>query len=81
MTDRLQRHNDCEIEAIGLGVAGLAHRSGVIHYSPNLPELVEYPLGTELQARVERPVVVMNDATAGTWAEVKLGGSAAATTS
>lgn len=73
MVDRMKRHNDCEIDAIGLGVAGLAHRSGVIHYSPNLPDLVEYPLGTELAARVGHDVVVMNDATAGTWAEAKLG--------
>ncbi len=73
MTERLIRHNECEIQAIGLGVAGLAHRSGTIHYSPNLPELVEYPLGTELAARTDLPVVVMNDATAGTWAEAKLG--------
>ena len=73
MTERMIRHNECEIQAIGLGVAGLAHRSGTIHYSPNLPELVEYPLGTELAARTDLPVVVMNDATAGTWAEAKLG--------
>jgi len=73
MIERIERHNDCEPEAIGLGVAGLAHRSGVIHYSPNLPELVEYPLGTELAARVGREVTVMNDATAATWAEGRLG--------
>ena len=73
MIDRMIRHNDCTIDSIGLGVAGLAHRSGVIYYSPNLPELVEYPLGTELASRVGMPVTVMNDATAGTWAEAKLG--------
>lgn len=73
MIDRMQRHNECEIAAIGLGVAGLAHRSGVIHYSPNLPDLVEYPLGTELADRTGLDVVVMNDATAATWAEGKLG--------
>ncbi|MGA0237000.1 MAG: ROK family protein [Acidimicrobiales bacterium] len=73
MIDRMRKHNNVELEAIGLGVAGLAHRSGVIHYSPNLPELIEYPLGTELAARTGLDVVVMNDATAATWAEGRLG--------
>ena len=73
MIDRLADRNSVSIEAVGLGVAGLAHRSGVVHYSPNLPDLVEYPIGTELQRTLEVPVVVMNDATAGTWAEAKLG--------
>jgi glucokinase len=73
MIDRIQKHNDVQLEAIGLGVAGLAHRSGVIHYSPNLPELIEYPLGTELADRTGLDVVVMNDATAATWAEGRLG--------
>ncbi len=73
MIDRMTRHNDVNLETVGLGVAGLAHRSGVIHYSPNLPELVEYPLGTELADRTGLDVVVMNDATAATWAEGRLG--------
>ena len=73
MIDRMQKHNDVELEAVGLGVAGLAHRYAVIHYSPNLPELVEYPLGTELADRTGLDVVVMNDATAATWAEGRLG--------
>ncbi len=73
LIDRMQKPNDVHLEAIGLGVAGLAHRSGVIHYSPNLPELIEYPLGTELADRTGLDVVVMNDATAATWAEGRLG--------
>lgn len=73
MVERMRRHPDGEITVVGLGVAGLAHRSGVVHYSPNLPELVEYPLGPELAERVGLPVTVMNDATAATWAEGRLG--------
>ena len=73
MIDRMQKHNNIKLEAVGLCVAGLAHRSGVIHYSPNLPELIEYPLGTELAERTGLDVVVMNDATAATWAEGRLG--------
>lgn len=61
------------ITRIGLGVAGLAHHSGVVHYSPNLPELLEYPLGSELAARTGLDVATLNDATAATWAEGRLG--------
>jgi glucokinase len=69
----LEQRNDTEVEAIGLGVAGLAHRSGVVRYSPNLPDLVEFPIGPELERAVGVPVTVGNDATAGTWAEAMLG--------
>ncbi len=70
---QLQDRNDVLVDVVGLGVAGLAHRSGVIHYSPNLPDLIEYPLGTELEGAIGVPVTVINDATAGAWAEAKLG--------
>jgi glucokinase len=70
----LDARNDETIEAIGLGVAGLAHRSGTVHYSPNLPDIAEYPLGPELAAALDLPVTVMNDATAGAWAEARVGG-------
>jgi len=73
LVGELAQRNDATVDAVGLGVAGLAHRSGVVRYSPNLPELVEYPLGTELSKRLGVPVVVMNDASAGTWSEAKLG--------
>ncbi len=73
MVGELTESNDTTVESVGLGVAGLAHRSGVVHYSPNLPDLVEYPLGAELSTALGIEVTVMNDATAGTWAEAKLG--------
>jgi len=73
MVRELARRNHTAVTAVGLGVAGLAHRSGVVYYSPNLPELVEYPLGSELEAELGIPVAVLNDATAGTWAEARLG--------
>lgn len=71
--DTIATRNDVEIDAVGLGVAGLAHRSGVVRYSPNLPELIEYPLGAELSRRTGRRVETLNDATAATWAEGRLG--------
>ncbi|MEE2769083.1 MAG: ROK family protein [Actinomycetota bacterium] len=70
---RLGEQTDCEAAAVGLGVAGLAHRSGVVHYSPNLPELIEFPIGPKLQEVLGVRVVVGNDATAGTFAEWRHG--------
>lgn len=61
------------IDSIGLGIAGLAHSSGVVRYSPNLPELIEYPMGINLAAETGISVTMNNDASAGAWAEAKLG--------
>ncbi len=73
MVSRLQDDNDAVISAVGLGVAGLAHRSGTIRYSPNLPGLVEFPIGPALEDVLGVPVVLGNDATTGAWAEACLG--------
>jgi glucokinase len=73
MVAELRDRNNSVIDSIGLGIAGLAHQSGVVRYSPNLPDLIEYPIGPELEAATGRPVTVINDATAGAWAEAKLG--------
>ena len=70
---RLGGRTGREVAAVGLGVAGLAHQSGVVHYSPNLPGLGGFPIGPELQEALGVPVVVGNDATAGTFAEWQLG--------
>ena len=64
---------------VGLAVAGLADRSGVVRYSPNLPEILEFPLTQTLTAELatrfshECAVSLDNDANAGTWAEAHLG--------
>lgn len=73
IVETLAQRNDTQPEAVGLGVAGLAHRSGTVHYSPNLPDLVEFPIGPALEEAVGVPVKVLNDATAGTWAEARFG--------
>lgn len=59
--------------AVGLAIAGLVNRTGTVHYSPHLSELIDYPIGPELQQQCGLPVTVSNDATAGTWAEARLG--------
>lgn len=59
--------------SVGLGIAGLVTRDGVVRYSPNLPDLVEFPVAEKLAAATGLPVVAANDANAGAWAEAKLG--------
>jgi len=51
------------VEAIGLGVAGKINRSrGLVVFSPNLPEMRNYPLAVQLQEQTGVPVVMENDA-------------------
>lgn len=69
----LSEQSPVPVEGVGLGIAGLAARSGVVRYSPNLPSLIEFPVGQLLAEATGRTVVTINDATAGTWAEAKLG--------
>ncbi len=73
LVDDLVTRNETTVDAVGLGVAGLATRGGIVRYSPNLPDILEYPLGRELGAALDVPVAVANDASAATWAEAKLG--------
>jgi glucokinase len=62
-----------EIEAVGVGAAGWidADRSRVL-YAPNLAWRDE-PLRDEIQARINVPVVVENDANVAAWAEFRYG--------
>jgi len=71
--DLRQRH---EIAAVGIGAAGWisADRSTVI-FAPNLAWRDE-PLRTEVEAAVDLPVVVENDANAAAWGEFRFGAGA-----
>jgi glucokinase len=71
--ERLRRANGVEIDRVGLGVAGLAHRSGVLRYSPNLPDIVEFPIADRLAERLGLDVVLGNDASTAALAEARLG--------
>ncbi|MEM5789324.1 MAG: ROK family protein [Syntrophobacteraceae bacterium] len=52
-----------DLKAIGLGVAGRVDKpsAGVI-FSPNLPAMRNYPIGSELRERTGFPVFIENDA-------------------
>ena len=71
MVGELRR--DHEISAVGLGISGLVDRDGTVRYSPNLPDLVEFPMAARLRTAIGLHVRVANDATTGAWAEARLG--------
>lgn len=64
---------DVAISAVGIGIAGAISRQGSVQFSPNIPELVDFPLQELLTGCINVPIVVDNDATAATWAEHQLG--------
>ena len=66
-------------DAVGVGVAGLVDRAGVLRIGPNLPGVVDFGYRSELEALLGVPVVVDNDATTAMWAELQLGAARGAT--
>ena len=70
---KLEDNTKQSFGSLGLGIAGLAHKSGIVRYSPNLPNLVEFPIADEIKKELGIPVVMGNDATVGTIAEWEIG--------
>ena len=68
-----------DVDAIGVGIAGLVDHSGRLAVGPNLPGIRDVPIGDELRSRLDQEVVVDNDATCATWAEVQVGAAKGAT--
>jgi glucokinase len=58
---------------VGMGVAGLVDRRGVLRVSPNLAGFIEFPFRDALAERLGTTVVVENDATVATWGEFRVG--------
>jgi glucokinase len=62
-----------EIAAAGIGSPGpLDVKAGVILFSANL-NVKDFPIGPEISAALDRPVVVQNDVRVGGYAEFRLG--------
>lgn len=61
-----------EATAVGIGASGLADRDGVMHFSPNVAWR-DLPLAARIEAAVERPTVLENDASAAAWGEFRFG--------
>jgi glucokinase len=63
----------CGAAAVGVGLPGLVDREGTLRFAPNLPGVVELPVGRRLAEATALPVRVDNDATCALWAEHQLG--------
>lgn len=57
------------VGSLGVGIAGLVDRRGVLRVGPNLPGLRGVRVAGELESRLGLPVRVDNDATCATWGE------------
>lgn len=57
---------------VGVGVAGIVGRDGVLRYGPNL-EVADVPLRARLEEELGVPVTVRNDATVALYGEVRAG--------
>jgi glucokinase len=59
-----------DVEAVGVGAAGLVDRDGAVHYAPNIAAFRRTPLRDALAEAIGLPVVVDNDANAAAWGEI-----------
>jgi len=57
---------------VGIGIAGLVSPDGLVRYGPNIG-IRDLPVAEELRARLERPVAVLNDASAAALGEQRAG--------
>ncbi|MGZ4690339.1 MAG: ROK family protein [Acidimicrobiia bacterium] len=62
-----------EVEAVGVGAAGMIDLDGMIHYAPNVPGFRKVPVQASLTEATGLPTVVDNDANTAAYAEIKLG--------
>jgi glucokinase len=60
-------------DRLGVGVPGLVTRRGVLRAAPNLPGVFELDVQSQLEHRLDHPVIVENDATGAMLAEWRLG--------
>lgn len=69
----IEQDLEAKARAVGVGIAGLVDRSGMVGTSPNIPELHNFALRDRLEQSLSIPAVVDNDATAAAWAEFTCG--------
>jgi glucokinase len=72
---QLDDRSEGRVGAVGVGIAGLVDRRGVLRLGPNLPGLRGVRVGVDLHRRLGLPIRVDNDATCAAWGE-HLGGAA-----
>ncbi|HVN50481.1 MAG TPA: ROK family protein [Acidimicrobiales bacterium] len=74
----LERAGHGDLRAVGIGIAGLVDRGGVLRFAPNLPGVVGFDVGAALRAATGLAVVVDNDANCATVAEHRVGAGSGA---
>lgn len=62
-----------EVEAVGVGIAGLVDFEGRMRFGPNLPDVLALPVRASMEAATGLPVSVDNDANAAGYGELVLG--------
>ncbi|MGZ4760368.1 MAG: ROK family protein, partial [Acidimicrobiales bacterium] len=73
LRSELARRSLGDVAAVGVGVAGLVDRAGVLRFAPNLPGVVDLDVRGALGEATAVPVAVDNDANVATLAEHRLG--------
>ncbi|MBF82708.1 MAG: hypothetical protein CL522_04860 [Actinobacteria bacterium] len=73
IANQIQESEKHEIGCVGIGVAGFVDRFGIVRTSPNLSTFKNFPLLEKVRCELDAPVLIENDATSATWAEVQLG--------
>jgi glucokinase len=66
---KVARELSVPLTSVGVGIAGLVDRDGVLQSAPNLPNLHQVPVREELFHRLGCSVAVDNDATCAAWGE------------
>jgi Transcriptional regulator/sugar kinase len=59
-----------DVQAVGVGVAGMVDFEGVVRYAPNIPGIEGLELGSRLEKACRLPVAVDNDANVAALGEV-----------
>jgi glucokinase len=62
-----------DAEAVGVGLPGLVDKSGVLRFAPNLPAVIDLPVGSHLAAATGLRVEVDNDASCALRGELAAG--------
>jgi glucokinase len=73
LDDRLHGAGHPALGAVGVGIAGLVDREGVLQFAPNLPGVVDFDVAALLSSASGVPVVVDNDANCAAVAEHRAG--------
>jgi glucokinase len=62
-----------DVDAVGVGAAGMVDLDGMIHYAPNVPGFRKTPVQASLAEATGLPTIVDNDANTAAYAEIKIG--------